>query len=287
VIRSAFSANGRRLFAAVGLVFAFATSPFARAQLSAPVSFWTTKDGHYFQAQFLRLHGTSVVFARDGLELTVSIFSLSASSLELARRQAMRAPADIRAMSAARAILVKPLAPIASFSFAPSILAFCQDSIGKKIGTGQCAALAAEALKNAGAPARGSDWPGEGDYVWGEPVAWVKAGFYGAKGVRELAHVQAGDIVQFHNARFAGYNHSNSGVYRMEARHHTAIVESVDSGRQTITVLHQNWNGQKVVRRQTLYLGGMTGGWLRFYHPVSPLQVSSDITRPSAPGIGG
>jgi len=179
----------------------------------------------------------------------------------------MAIPAPERAPLAIRA---RPVAPVASFSFGPSILAFCQDNLGKKIGNGQCGGLAAEALKNVGAPRRGADWPDEGDYVWGDLVAWIRAGFSGLKGVKDLAHVEAGDIIQFHHTRFSGFDHSDSGVYRMQAQHHTAVVESVDLARKAITVLHQNWNHQEIVRRETLYLRGMTGGWLRFYRPVPP-----------------
>ncbi|MEP6673227.1 MAG: CHAP domain-containing protein [Chthoniobacter sp.] len=269
-----------RLFAAVlAIAFVLAAAPWVRADESTVLPQWTTKDGRVFQAKLLRLQGTAIVVARDGVEFKVPIFTLTPASLEQARRLSMRAtlvnpaaPVAVRAKPVTppvtpvvpRAI---PLAPVASFAVGPSILEFCQENLGKKIGSGQCASLASAALKNAGAPTRaGADWPGEGDYVWGEPVAWIKAGFMGVRGVRELAHVEAGDIVQFHNTRFSGYNHGNSGVYQMEAKHHTAVVESVDLARATITVLHQNWNHQDIVRRQMLYLGGMTDGWLRFYH---------------------
>jgi hypothetical protein len=252
---------GRRLIAAVlAMVSALATGQFVRAEESTPMLRWATIDGHVFQAKFRRLQGSSIVVVRDGFEFTVPISALAPASLELARHLAVRVPVAIRAT---------PVAPVASFAFGPSILAFCQDNLGKKIGSGQCAVLAVEALKSSGAVARvGADWPADGDYVWGDLVASIKAGFYGARGIKELAHVEAGDIVQFHNARFVGFNHSDEGVYRMEARHHTAVVESVDIARKTITVLHQNWNHQEIVRRQMLYLGGMTSGWLRFYHPI-------------------
>jgi hypothetical protein len=155
------------------------------------------------------------------------------------------------------------------------VLAYCKDSIGKKIGNGECGALAAAALKNAGASRGGPDSPGEGDYVWGKLVASIKAGFYGASGVKALAHVESGDIVQFHNARFVGYDHAEYGVYRLDVQHHTAVIESVDIRHKKLGVVHQNWNGEKIVRRQTLYLGGMTRGWLRIYHPVLPTTLST------------
>ncbi|MEI9892340.1 MAG: hypothetical protein WDN28_00010 [Chthoniobacter sp.] len=86
--------------------------------------------------------------------------------------------------------------------------------------------------------------------------------------MRDLARVEAGDIVQFHNTRFAGYDHSGAGVYRMVARHHTQSWKAWTSPARPITILHQNWNDHEIVRRQTLSLGGMTSGWLRFYHPI-------------------
>jgi hypothetical protein len=230
---------------------------------------WLRRDGQFFEARFVRLQGTAVVFARDGLEFAVPISALSPTSLEMARRRANGPIVLLPATRVARAVPVNPLPVIASFSYGPSVLTFCRNNLGRKIGTGQCAALASAALRNSGAAIRvGPDWPAAGDYVWGDPVALVKASFSGLKGTNDLALVEAGDIVQFHDTRFSGYNHGNDGVYRMEAKHHTAVVESVDTAHSTITVLHQNWNGRMVVRRQTLYLGGMTRGWLRFYHPV-------------------
>lgn len=228
-----------------------------------------------------------MVFARNNLEFMVPIYALSSASLEKARYEAIHPAGAIPAtqgtlalpgiqvtravpfIRVARAEPVAPLPEVASFSYGPSVLAFCRENIGKKIGTGQCASLASTALRNSGAATRnGPDWPAAGDYVWGDPVAQVKASFTGLKGTKDLAHVEAGDIVQFHDTRFSGYNHADGGVYSMEADHHTAVVESVNPTGKTITVLHQNWNGKMIVRRQTLYLRGMTRGWLRFYHPV-------------------
>lgn len=244
-------------------------SPRAQAQQgrqSGPMFRWTAKGGRVFEAGFLRLQGNAVVFSKDGWEFTVPVSSLSSASLELARQQAMRAPVPVP---------VRPLAPIASFSYNTSILEFCRENLGKKIANGQCGMLAQEALKVAGAAPRGADSPGEGDYVWGELVATIKAGFGGASGVQDLAYVQPGDIIQFHATRFAGYTHREYGVYWMEARHHTAVLESVDVAHNTITVLHQNWNGHKIIRRQSLSLGGMTRGWLRFYRPTPASQPGS------------
>ena len=266
-------------------VFVFAAGPFAHGSESSRTWRWTTNNGRYFKAKFVRLQSTALVVAKGRIEFKVPIFELSPKSIELARRLAKKRPPaaepvgpvlaathpdSVPAVDAAPAIVPASPPPVASFSLGPTILAFCRESVGKKIGIGQCATLAEEALKDAGAAPRGADWPNDGDYVWGDPVAFIQAGISGLKGVQNLEKVEPGDIIQFHSARFSGFDHGQAGVYHYEARHHTAVVESVDSSHKTITVLHQNWNGHQFVRRQTLPLRGMTSGWLRIYHPVPP-----------------
>ena len=84
--------NGRWLLAAaVAMVLALATSPSVQAEEGAALVRWTTNDGHFFQAKFLRLQGTAIVVTRDGLEFTVPISGLSPASLEQARQ---KQPAD-------------------------------------------------------------------------------------------------------------------------------------------------------------------------------------------------
>jgi hypothetical protein len=269
-------------------VLAFATSHVARASESSRTWSWTTNNGRSFKAKFVRLQSTALVVAKGRIEFKVPVFELSPKSIELARHLAKKQPptaTDVGPVLVATHPDAEP-APVAetlpaaapasppavgSFAFGPSILAFCRDNVGKKIGIGQCASLAEEALKDAGAaPRAATDWPEEGDYVWGDPVAFIEAGFTGPKGVQDLQKVEPGDIVQFHHVRFSGFYHGQEGVYHYEARHHTAVVESVDPAHRTITVLHQNWNGQQLVRRQTLSLRGLGSGWLRIYHPMPP-----------------
>jgi hypothetical protein len=283
--------------AAIALAVVFPTNGFAQAEVRNPIVGWTTTDGHVYEGQFVKLQGTVLLVARDRFQFTIPVAALTPPSLYLAKRLALRGSLPVPASSTVPAVPVMraipvtriPRAlpapqppPVASFDFGPTILAYCRENVGRKIGTGQCASLASSALRNAGAAVRaGPDWPGDGDYVWGDAVAFVKVGLTGLKGVKDLAHVRAGDIVQFHDAEFSGFDHAQEGVYRLEAAHHTAVLESVDLRRRTITVLHQNWNGHQSVRRQTLYLGGMTHGWLRFYRPMVVPQAipAAAVTR--------
>jgi hypothetical protein len=178
---------------------------------------------------------------REGREFTVDLDRLSVASRQLALRLAS---ADQR-------------------NLGEKVLAFCEQRIGRKVGDGECATLAAEALAAAGAMRMGRDFPNPGDYVWGRQVALLEAGRKGVTG--SLDKVKPGDIIQFRDARFEGVNRNGGGTYWMTATHHTAVVVTV--GKQTLIVCHQNW-GKKIVKKDTLYPADLRKGWLRFYRPV-------------------
>jgi hypothetical protein len=147
-----------------------------------------------------------------------------------------------------------------------AVVTFCKASIGRHVGDGQCASLAAYALANAGAAGRSRDFPAQGDYVWGAFVTAVSAERAGVRGLETLPKVRAGDIIQMRNVLLEGRR--PSGVsYWMRANHHTAVVESVNPARGSMNVLHQNWN-RSAVRRDTFILGDLKSGWLRIYRPV-------------------
>jgi hypothetical protein len=150
-----------------------------------------------------------------------------------------------------------------------AVLTFCKASIGRHVGDGQCASLATQALAKAGAAGRGRDFPAYGDYVWGSFVTMVSAERAGVKGLNTLATVRGGDVIQMRNVLLEGRS-AGGGSYWMRADHHTAVVESVNPSRGTITVLHQNWN-RSPVRRDIFILGDLKRGWLRIYRPVKKL----------------
>jgi hypothetical protein len=108
-----------------------------------------------------------------------------------------------------------------------AVVNFCVQNYQQEVGGGQCANLATEALRVAGAE---FEFP---NYKWGEPVETIvngKATFYGA--------VQAGDIIQYRNAQ--------GGL-------HTAIVDTVDEETgQPVLVFEQDTQWQK----------DQTGPWL-------------------------
>jgi hypothetical protein len=119
------------------------------------------------------------------------------------------------------------------------VLDFAQSKLGQQVGRGECWDLANEALIAAGAqPANG--------YTFGTVVT----------------QPIPGDIIQFYNARFE----SNGSWHQMGSPHHTAIIEKVQGN--TITMLHQNVNGNRTVQRMTLDLSTKTSGSYTFYRPM-------------------
>jgi hypothetical protein len=159
------------------------------------------------------------------------------------------------------------------------VLAFCQQRIGRRVGKGQCAHLSSEALKHLGPRRRPPDFPGKGDYVWGEMVAFIRAGTGGIVGLEALSKVQPGDIVQLRNACFEG-SWTNGGTYLLTTHHHTTVVERVRHESGVLHILHQNVKGVFGVTRGTHELRRLKSGWLRIYRPTFPAPASP---KPSAP----
>jgi len=148
------------------------------------------------------------------------------------------------------------------------VLAFCEQHKGEQVGNGECATLAGQALKAAGAKGRGKDDPNGGDYNWGDLIFTIKAEAGGPKGEGKRTDIRPGDVIQFRDAKFFGKRPNGKGTYSQSAPHHTAIVQQVDDSGSVVKILHQNFGGKKVVHETTLRLNDLQEGWLRFYRPV-------------------
>lgn len=132
------------------------------------------------------------------------------------------------------------------------IVRFARQNMGRRVGDGECFALADRALRHAGAKSAADYGPvtPDGDYVWGDRV--------------NLGDVRPGDIVQFRDYRYDRTVETPDRIETdfQERPHHTAIVESV--GEQgSVTVLEQNVPvGSPVQRRQLFFsnFSNSTGG---------------------------
>jgi hypothetical protein len=121
------------------------------------------------------------------------------------------------------------------------ILRFATDSVGKKVGNGQCWTLADHAMRASGAePPKG--------YTYGNKV--------------DLKDVKPGDILQFKTARF-----DEPGYWAiMGSPDHTAVVQSVGTDR--IYMLHQNFAGKKIVQTFDINPNNMTSGTMEVWRPI-------------------
>lgn len=237
------------------IVLSLSTALHAQQPLAAPHTF-TSEDGRKLTATIIETSETTVTIRRaeDGLEFVLPLPKLSA---------------DDKAFVAAWRQLegIKPSA--ATNQLGNDVLAFSLARLGRKVGGGECAHLAVEALKSAGAGGRRPDAPNAGDYVWGELVAYIPANLPKADALKLLTKVQPGDVIQMRNTRFEG-KRPGRGTYWTSAAHHTVLVERVDAAAGVLHILHQNWNGARHVVRGTQQIADLKQGWLRIYRPVLP-----------------
>lgn len=141
------------------------------------------------------------------------------------------------------------------------VVEFCKTHLGEKVGNGQCAGLATQALKAAGAKVRpGPDSPNPGDYVWGRQVYLLEGDPAGLKETGKLSDVRPGDIMQYRDVKFGPRRH---------AAHHTAVVAEVDADTRKVKVYQQNVGGKQVVTEGSPPLDRISEGWIRFYRPFA------------------
>jgi hypothetical protein len=137
------------------------------------------------------------------------------------------------------------------------VVLFCESHVGAQVGNGECAALAFQALRFAGAETRaGQDFPSPKDYVWGQQVLLVESGRDGVKLTGDLSAVRPGDIVQYRDTQFI----------KAHFIHHTSIVKAIDE--RTLTVYQQNVAGVRLVREGSVHIDKLSQGWIRIYRPV-------------------
>jgi len=210
---------------------------------------FTSTDGRNLAATIIEKTDTTVTLRRaeDDAEFTLPLERLSAADRARVRDWVM---------------------PVTGRNdLSDRVLAFCKAQMGRRVGKGECAHLAVEALQVAGAGGRQADAPFRGDYVWGELTAFIRVSPGGVAGTEALGSIHPGDVVQLRDAKFAGQR-PRGGTYTQTATHHTVIVERVDAAANVLHILHQNWSGNRFVVRGDYKISDLKQGWLRVYRPV-------------------
>lgn len=156
---------------------------------------------------------------------------------------------------------------------ATTVLDQARRHTGKRVGDGECFALADQALRKAGYRTAKDFAPvtADADYVWGKHVS--------------LDDVKPGDIIQFRNHRADGSvstrlpdGSGTAAIFFEEREHHTAIVVSVQP-HGVLEVIEQNVPPRGRVRKLKLpfrsedYVAGQkhhaveVSGTVWFYRP--------------------
>ncbi|RYG42507.1 CHAP domain-containing protein [bacterium] len=151
------------------------------------------------------------------------------------------------------------------------IVAYCEARVGQKVGTGQCADLAQQALLSFGAAdryRRAPDAPNPGDYVWGRRVATV------VPDRQDTAAILPGDVLQYRDVVFE--RRTRFSWSQSTAAHHTSIVAEVCPG--TLRVYEQNVNGRMTVGKTELALDDLKSGTLWVYR-AAPVPLRTPARR--------
>jgi hypothetical protein len=147
--------------------------------------------------------------------------------------------------------------PLSNVAVADRVAAFAAARVGYRIGGGECAHFAAEAVRAAGGRFNVFT-PGVTDYVWGALVTRVTGTAGGGMYSNPAAAARPGDVIQYAGARF------RDGTV---AAHHTAIVAAVDGHGRVTAVYQQNAKGARYVTRDRLDLSQLVSGTVRIYRP--------------------
>jgi hypothetical protein len=154
------------------------------------------------------------------------------------------------------------------------VVSFLAARLNTRIGGGECAHLASEALRAAGAQfitsqstiGTGADYPNPGDYVWGTFVAQVSATNGHVSQTTTKTPIVPGDIIQYDNAHFS------DGSY---ATHHTSVVQAVNAQGLPSVVYQQNFASKRYETLNPLDLSKLTSGFVRIYQPVARSAVAN------------
>ena len=145
------------------------------------------------------------------------------------------------------------------------VATFLAGKVGTRVGGGECAHAASEALRVAGAEFTnadlGPDSPAAGDYVWGTLVKSISIVNGKWTDSQPASKLLAGDIIQYRNTKFV-YPTSTS-----TATQHTSIVATVNTAGSATFVYEQNFNGIRSVRKNSIDLTKLASGYLRIYRP--------------------
>lgn len=146
---------------------------------------------------------------------------------------------------------------------------YLQGKIGVRIGGGDATDMVIEALRIAGgefvAEDLGADTPDAGDRVWGTLISVISTPGDLWTDSNPTNACLPGDVLQFGGAEW--------GLSALPSKH-SAVVATVDpaNGRPA-SILHQNFNGERIVQSLNIDVTKLTDGWIRIYRPIRRIDA--------------
>lgn len=175
------------------------------------------------------------------------------------------APSRMVVSSVVLIVLSQVTLPAAGQSYGTKVANYAKSKTGKRVGSGECAHLATECLRVAGAEFRRSgmpDYPASGDYTWGAFVKELRKSGSRVTDSCPSCKCAVGDILQYR----LGTGSSKT--------HHTAIVAAVSSTGMPTYIYQQNYNRKREVTRDKtnlVTLLSQKGGYIRVFRAKAPV----------------
>ncbi|HUQ68850.1 MAG TPA: hypothetical protein VM165_04965 [Planctomycetaceae bacterium] len=153
-----------------------------------------------------------------------------------------------------------------------SMVTFLQGKVNTRVGGGECAHLATEALRANGGefvPADlGADSPAAGDSMWGTLVTVISYANNTRTDSNPANACLPGDVIQYG----AG---TKIGTATYSARH-TSVVSVVNATtKRPTSVYQQNFGGVRTVKTATIDVTNLTAGWIRIYRPKARVDATN------------
>lgn len=153
----------------------------------------------------------------------------------------------------------------ADAQYGSKITSFCASKVGLQVGSGECAHLATEALRVAGAEflrTGMADSPASGDYTWGTRIKRMELSGGKVTDSNTSNKCQPGDIIQYR-------------LGSSKKTHHTSIVASVNSSGYPTQIYEENWNSKRYVTKNSTDLIQLLkdrGGYLQIFRAKAPVS---------------
>ena len=161
--------------------------------------------------------------------------------------------------------------PAEAQAIGSSMVTFLNGKLSTRLGGGECAHMATEALRACGgeffAADIGADSPAAGDFVWGTLVTTISLVNKVRTDSTPTAACLPGDIIQYGTGTKIG-----TATY---ARH-TSVVQTVNTtANRPTAVYQQNFGSVRTVKSATIDVTKLTAGWIRIYRPKARVDVTN------------